>query len=459
MAAILVGSVIVIQLGLALFSPVALLYVSVLTGALPLTLGREGMLDGFLGRLDLSAMRLLGFWLAASLVLLFQLRRTAPYLARYSMHFVFLLFCGLALLWSPSLLYGARMLAKLSSPLLAMLLVMLAVTTVEQLKTMERLMIGGGLLMVAIALAATAAGWNQDAVGLTVPGTGPALFSAYLVAIGLLAVVRVGEGRRVANLVAAAVLAAATLAAFTRITIVGLFLGWSAIAFVAGRGLWRVMLPVSGLAAGVLLFFLSDTFKQRMFMDPAKVALSGLVEDPAALLSQVHGSGRFDAWVFAVREFFLPSPTIGSGLGATQHYFYSRSGAGLGVIHSEYVRLLSEVGVVGLLLFLAAMLVYLVRLARIHRGAPRSASGRYALAGIGGLVTYLAFMATDNAFDYVNGFGLYVFCLVGMSEKARELEAVAAESAPAPVEEPGMEAASVAADRKPARRYPLLGET
>jgi O-antigen ligase len=456
MAAVLVISVIVLQLGLALLSPVALLYVSVLTGALPLTLGREGMLAGFLGRLDLSAMRLFGFWLAACLVLLFQSRRAAPYLARYSMHFVFLFFCGLALLWSPSLLYGARMLAKLSSPLLVLLLVMLAVTAVAQLRTMERLMIGGSLLLVGLALAATAAGWNRDAVGLTVPGTGPALFSANLVAIGMLALVRMRDVQPATGLFVVAVLAAAILAAFTRITIVGLFLGCSAMLFVAARGLWRVMLPVSGLAAGLLLFFLSDTFKRRMFMDPAKVALTGLLDDPAAVLSQVHGSGRFEAWALVIKEFFLPNPLIGSGIGATQHYFYSQSAAGLGVIHSEYVRLLAEVGVVGLLLFLAAMLVYLVRLARIYRGAPRSASGRYALAGIGGLVTYLVFMATDNAFDYVNGFGLYVFCLVGMSEKARELEALEAELVPSGGGED--EPDRVWAGHGQTRRYPLLGE-
>jgi hypothetical protein len=37
-------------------------------------------------------------------------------------------------------------------------------------------------------------------------------------------------------------------------------------------------------------------------------------------------------------------------------------------------------------------------------------------------------MATDNAFDYVNAFGVYVFGLVGMSEKARELEEVGEET-------------------------------
>jgi O-antigen ligase len=456
MAAILVGSVIIMQLGMALFSPIGLLYVSLLTGALPLTLGREGMLAGFLGRLDLSAMRLLGFWLAAGLVLLLQLRRSTPYLVRYPVHIAFLLFGVLALWWAPSLLYGARMLAKLSSPLLALLLVMLAVTTAGQLKVMERLMIGGGVLVVSISLVTTAAGWGGESVGLTVPGIGPALFSAFTVVIAILALVRMRDEQPAANLLILLVMAAATLAAFTRITIAGLFLGCSVVLFLSARGLWRVLLPVAGTCGGILLFFLSDTFKSRMFVDPGKIAFAALLEDPGAVLSHVHGSGRFVAWAFAMKEFFLPSPLIGSGIGATQHYYYSQSATGLGVIHSEYVRLLSEVGAVGLLLFLAAMLVYLIRLARTYRAAPNTASGRYALAGIGGLVAYLVFMATDNAFDYVNGFGLYVFCLVGMSEKARELEALDAELVPVAVEAEGSD--PLPAGGTPARRFPLLGE-
>jgi len=100
----------------------------------------------------------------------------------------------------------------------------------------------------------------------------------------------------------------------------------------------------------------------------------------------------------------------------------------LGVIHSEYIRLIAEVGVAGLVLFAMAMVAYLVRLTRTYRRSPYSDSGKYALAAMGGLAAYLIFMATDNAFDYVNAFGIYVFGLIGMSEKARELDVQHAET-------------------------------
>src|SRR5690606_15929122 len=112
---------------------------------------------------------------------------------------------------------------------------------------------------------------------------------------------------------------------------------------------------------------------------------------------------------------------FGSGIGATQDFFYEQSVGGLGVIHSEYVRMLSEIGILGLTLFVFVVLGYLWRLFRILRSRKRTDIRKYALAGTGGLTAYMIFIATDNGFDYVTQFGLYVFAFVAMAEKAKEL--------------------------------------
>ena len=132
------------------------------------------------------------------------------------------------------------------------------------------------------------------------------------------------------------------------------------------------------------------------------------------------------------------------------------------MIHSEFVRLAAEVGIAGLILFALAIAGYLLRLIRLFRQTPGSPSGRYALAALSSLIVYLTFMATDNAFDYFNGVGLYVFALIGMSEKARELELAEGKSA-APAAERAIDPLDPlsAADQgaKPSRRrYPLLTE-
>jgi O-antigen ligase len=330
---------------------------------------------------------------------------------------------------------------------------------------MERIFLIGGIAATVAAVLFYLAGVTRDEVGLTLPSTSPALFSAYLAVIAMVVFARMNTsaGNRATNGLLLLCLAAGIIAAFTRITIGALFVGISAMMLFASRGLFRFVLPVAGLFGLVALFVISDTFRNRMFMDGGAITLMSLVEDPVGAFSRVHGSGRYEAWGTVLDKFFSPSPFLGSGIGATQNYFYSQVGGGIGVIHSEFVRLAAEVGIAGLILFALAIAGYLLRLISLYRQTPRSPAGRYALAAFSGLIVYLTFMATDNAFDYFNGVGLYVFALVGMSEKARELEMAGSESvvvvATARVEDHAVpESAAQPAVKPSRRRYPLLGE-
>ena len=182
------------------------------------------------------------------------------------------------------------------------------------------------------------------------------------------------------------------------------------------KGLFRYLLPLAGIVALPALFILNQRFRERMFYGAEGSSVDAVLNDPFAAMQHIHGSGRFDAWDIVLNKFFLPNPFIGSGIGATQHYFYSQIGGGIGVIHSEYVRLLSEVGLLGLGLFLVMILVYLTQLINTFRSSSNAETKKYVLAGIGGVVAYVVFMATDNAFDYVNQFGIYVFSMVAMGK-------------------------------------------
>jgi O-antigen ligase len=428
MWALVIFALIGLQILLALISPVALVYLSLAIGAIPIGFGEDGPISGALGKMDLPAFRLLGLWLAASAVLLTHSGRLPRYLGTFKFHLLFLVFCLAAVAWAPSIDYALRMFAKLSSPLLFLLLIMTAVSTRAQLRVMERLVVLSGLGMAAVAVAMLAAGVNASRVGLTLPGLGPALFSALMVVVAVTALAGARYGHRLRNFLAAAVSTAAVLAAFTRITIAGLFVGCSVVLFVGFRGVLRLLLPILGLVGLPALFLFNETFKKRMFYGDNKVTLDAVLSDPSILLEHLHTSGRSNAWGTVLGKFFYPNPTFGSGLGATQNYYYSQT-SGIGVIHSEYVRLLSEVGVVGISLFALTALAYLWRLLRIYRRSHEIDTARYALAALGALVAYLIFIATDNGFDYVTGFGIYVFALIGMAEKSRELEVAPARAA------------------------------
>ncbi len=455
MWSLLIFGLIGVQAILAVIHPAVLIYVSLVVGALPVSFGQEGMLFSALGKMDLSAVRLLGLWLASCFVVLCHFERIPRYLSSFRFHFLFLAFCGVAISWSPSIAYGMRMFAKLSAPFLFLLLIMLMVSARAQLELMETLIFVSGVVLVTAAVAVKLAGASVAQVGLTIPGVGPSLFSAFLVVVGLLALTAAKYGNRIRHLALVAICCAAVLAAFTRITITAMFVGCAVILFMGFKGWARVLLPAVGLVGFPALFLFSETFKKRMFYGTDQITLWSVIENPSIVIGHLHTSGRSNAWGIVLGQFFTPSPFVGSGLGATQNYYYSQT-SGIGVIHSEYVRLLSEVGVLGLVLFVIAALTYLGRLASIYQHARESDTARYALAAVGALVAYLIYIATDNGFDYVTGFGMYVFSLIGMAEKARELDDTAASVQSLALE--AQDHSSPLSLQRATRRYPIVGD-
>jgi O-antigen ligase len=219
------------------------------------------------------------------------------------------------------------------------------------------------------------------------------------------------------------------LAALQRTSAAALYLGFSTILFFGTGGIWRLVLPIAGTLGLPALMVFSETFRKRMFFGEANP--DQILNDPTKALASVNGSGRFTLWDSMLRRFFDPHPVVGSGIGSTQDYLYTT--AGTGVVHSEYVRLLCEVGIVGLALFALMVASYLLRLRR-YTARNNSVSLRTsALAGIGSLVAYIVYFSTDNGIDYVSQFGIYVFALVATAIKARELACFASmEKAEAP---------------------------
>ena len=451
------AALVAIPLVLAFFSPLLLICLALSTGALPLALGPEGWLASDFGRLDLYSIRVFGLWLASFLLILPSFSRLLDYGLRFRWHVAFLVFAIMAMAWSPSLVYSARMVAKLTAPFLFLLLVMVSLSSWAALCWVERAMWCSGLLAVLLSLGAVVAGYSKinTLVGLGVPGLGPAGTSSHFAILAMLALAAAcTRSPRIVYALMALGFGGLVIAGFTRITIAGLFLGAAVVLWMSSSSWIRWIFPLTGVASIPALFLLSDTFRRRMFKNQDSISLDLFTRDPSAVLDQIHGSGRFDHWAYVIKTFFDPHPLFGSGIGTTQHYFYTHQ-LGLSVIHSEYVRLLAEVGLVGIVLLLLAFVAYMIRLRRIYRVAQTTRTKTYALAGLGSLVVYLVFMATDNAIDYVTSSGIFAFCLIAMTEKARDLE-LAQEDVerlqPASLNrEPAEPVCAV-----PHRRYPIL---
>lgn len=411
--------------------------------------------------MDLYAIRLLGLWVAALLVVLFNSERLALYLSRYRLHLLFLSFCILSLLWAPSLLYGTRMIAKLTAPFLFLLLVLVVVQTYQHLQRIENVMLISGSLAVLFEIGSWMAGFRfEGKSGLGIPGLGPAPSSAHLAILSMLAFGSFRNSASKTHLALTVCFAGAAAAGFTRITIGGMFVGFSVIMFLSSRGILKYILPLSSMAALPAIFLFNDTLRYRMFKGGQIPSPDAIGSNPSIALENVHGSGRFDAWKNILDTFFMPNPLLGSGAGTTQHYLYTHPSMGLNAIHSEYVRILAELGLFGIILLVLLLAAYALRLQATYKKCQEPCARKYSLGALGGLCVYVVFMATDNAIDYVTSCGIFVFTMIAMSEKARDLElSGTTERSVSPVDEviafvpqgKDLEAATIVA-----RRHPII---
>jgi hypothetical protein len=412
--------IILIQLGLAVVSPGRFVFFCLWFQAIPYfwTWNTQMVFDTPIGPVNVIAMQVFGMCLACLLVILGNLDIAMPQLKPYKWHLAFLGFCMLSLSYAPSAAYGFRMIAKLLGPPLFMIALQSCMKTPEELQKASNAIIGSGVILIAMALLARAMGIDSDpngSGGLGPPGMGPPVFAAHMLPVSMLALAYCVCRPRLATVAFTLLCAAAVVGAVQRTSAAALYAGFSAILLLGTRGIWRVLLPASALVALPALVVFSDTFRRRMFF--GNLESQDLFDDPTGALSKINSSGRSGLWDSTLQRFFSPHPIAGSGVGSTQDYFYSRAGSG--VVHSEYVRLLCEVGVIGLVLFALAALAYIWMLRRYVVRAESSQQRVFALAGIGSIVAYLIYCSTDNAFDYVNQFGIFVFGLVGMAAKSR----------------------------------------
>lgn len=442
---------------LALVWPLVLIDFSLLTGAAPLDFGKDGQVAAGLDRMDIHAFRLLGVLVAASLLVVVNVQQTTQYLVRFKFHALFLLFALGTLWWAPSVMYGLRMMAKLAAPFVFLLLVLIVVSTREQLHHIARVMLAAGALTVLVEVISWLLGYRfPGKTGLGIPGLGPAPSSGHLAILSMLAFSAYVHSRSRGYLLLTVCLAGGAAAGFTRITIAGVVAGFALIMFVSSHGLPKLLLPLGGITVLPVLFLFNDSLRYRMFKGGNIPSVGAIEHDPSAALDYVHGSGRFEAWQNVLEQFFYTDPLFGAGVGTTQHYLYTHPSLGLNAIHSEYVRILSELGICGLALFVVALCSYAGTLWTQYGRSSDVDVKTYSLASLGMILVYVLFMATDNAIDYVTSSGIFVFGMIGLAIRAHALSEVPVEPVPVADDQVVLNPYPALVIAQPPRRYPII---
>ena len=417
---------ILIQFVLALMDARRFVYFSLWTQSIPYwwNFDIDTTIDTPIGPVNIGGMKLFGSLLAYMLAILPNIDRAFVGAKQYKWHLIFIVFCVVSLAWAPSVAYGARMIAKLLGPLLFMIVVRTVIRSQVDFKKTVDAILGSGVIVLAIAFLAKASGVQADPnagtdaslAGLGPPGLGPPVFCAHMLPIAMLALASYITTTKPRILILAILSAVGIVAAQQRTSAGALLIGFSVVVFFGTRGVRRFILPIAAVLSLPALLLLNESFRRRMFFGDA--TSETLLADPTQALGSVNSSGRFKLWDDVLRRFFDPHPIFGSGIGATQNYLYTQAVKGATVVHSEYIRLICEVGIVGLGLFILAVGTYFIRLKKhaVSSGDPFARAA--ALGGLGSLVAYLVYFTTDNGIDYVNTMGIYVFAIIAVAENS-----------------------------------------
>jgi O-antigen ligase len=201
-------------------------------------------------------------------------------------------------------------------------------------------------------------------------------------------------------------------------------MGWSGCVLVAGMTgsrmatlallmIWLVLptyrrplarLAVLGLIVTIgLILFYSPVFQERFFGEDR-----GTLADIAS--GDFSSAGRFDAWPGLVAE-IRQRPLLGAGVHESAE-IVGQVWENVGKPHNDYLRILLEQGLVGLVLFLTGAATQVISLWR--RGFPRGGKqGVVSAAAFAGMFVLLLMAVTDNPIVYGVWFMHPLFILLG----------------------------------------------
>lgn len=403
------------------------------TGGIPLALmARDIRFLGVLGGgINAQALYLFVMILSVWVAFLPRFDELIRELLSYKAFLGFLIFCVVSLVWTTDIVYGFRMLAKLLSPFLFYAAVKAFLRSKSDLKSAEKMIFASCLIVLFLALLNNlSGGWlapdreNMEWVRrnvLTVPYMSPANFSFLLSCGALLALGNFMASRKPGFLILYGVFAGATFWAFTRISMVGLVVATSIYIFLMTRSLWvKVTLPLILVSILVVAIFAIPALRARMFMD-SNITLSAVVDNPEKAQSLVYMSGRKKLWQDAKKNFVEQNPLIGRGVGSVDFWLDHRNPPSR--LHSDYLRIVADVGFIGLGLYIAAMVHFLKRLMALRRTTKNKDVKKYATVAISALAFYAITLSTDNSLNYVTEFGLYVFSFIGLALLSAKLDA------------------------------------
>jgi O-antigen ligase len=327
-------------------------------------------------------------------------------------YMLFLVWLMVSLLWAPDIMYGFRIYLKYLYPLLILLFAATFVQSKYFIFIAMRQM-----LIVAFVLSLLLGGvmthllgfWGFYMNSLFWP---IATFADYLGVMSSVAVVmwwRTNE-KKYLWLILWFILSSFIHEVRTGLLSIGMVL---IAASVLRFHLKSIPVIVGIILASLYVILHAPGLKEKMFFTSHEIQNFNDI-----FLAQQNGnlntSARSTMWEEILGLFYKGSEWIGSGLGSVQHYMYENFVfGGLQVVHSDYVQLLSDVGIIGLVLYLLLPISIYLKTMRYTRW-PSTGLRVSSILALLSYVAVLAAMGFDNVVNYSLPVHSYPFIFVGI---------------------------------------------
>lgn len=411
---------------LGLRVPLVVVSIALVIGGLPLshfTGGAKSLL------LSLGGVNLSGLWLVGVVVPLtvyVMSRRAMLEKGRRHVPYVILLALGLlSLLYSPSKLEGLRLLFKLAYPFLVFTVILSTIKKQESLSSLSHMILFGGLLAAAVSVVKLALGQGLHISGtLRFMGAGFYSTSSFFnltLSVLCYAIFAYSREKRqkVLYFMLFLLFASQAVLSLMRITSVALAISVPLLELIRGRKRLAFFL----LLCLVVFFAVFSPLQQRMTFEGRATFLSEPPDwsSPSSVLSRLNTQGRDRLWSEVWSSLDQQHLLFGHGLGASTKLLQERFSTQSIVVHNDYLRLLYDVGVIGLMLFVVAYLGLIRKCWTINKNAAGSQTRAFASAGVASLTAFLIITVTDNTLDYYGVFAVYVWAIAAMALLSNEL--------------------------------------
>lgn len=214
-------------------------------------------------------------------------------------------------------------------------------------------------------------------------------------------------------------IALSTILEVVRTGIGGIFLGTSFFLFFYYKVKavpWLSALAVLALSA---VFFIPSVH-DKMFLNEGQTISS--LDASNMNFENIQSNGRELIWKANMARFFVPNPVIGAGLGESMEY--TKNSFTVKLIHNDYVQILCDMGLVGIMLFAGFFLATILKvMSKTWSGASNNfvkLSGAMVLGSCAG--TFFSMMF-DNVISYTQQCFVIPFIFIGIFLKAIDLQA------------------------------------